>query len=97
MLGQGQDCRGLFQAVATTVIGAEDNPMLGPDNGRIVELEPGHAEDDRVMAEAGNVELDVFRVGADLELDGQCFLGESTGGDGASIDNFEFPRHGFGL
>ena len=83
--------------MVTTVVGAEDNPMLGPHNGRIVELEPGHAEDDRVVAEAGDVELNVFRVRADLELDGQCFLGESSGGDGASIDNFEFSRHGFGL
>jgi hypothetical protein len=62
-----------------------------------MELEPGHAEDGRVVAEAGDVELDGLRVGADLESNGSCFLGESTGGDGASVNHLELSWHGFGL
>jgi hypothetical protein len=51
-------------------VGAEDDLMLGPHNVRIVEFEPWHAENDRVVSEASDVELDTFRVGSDLELDG---------------------------
>jgi hypothetical protein len=37
------------------VIGTEDDPMMGPGDGGVVELEPRHAKDDRVAAEARNM------------------------------------------
>jgi hypothetical protein len=48
----------MVRTMAATVLGGEDDPMLGPLDERVVELEPGHAEDDRIVAETGNVELD---------------------------------------
>ena len=43
-----------------TVVRAEDDPTLGPRDEGVVECEPGHAEDNRVMTKACRVELDGF-------------------------------------
>jgi hypothetical protein len=78
------------------MLGAKDNPMLGPQDDGVVELEPRHAEDDWVVTETSNIELNGFRVWANLELDRQSFVGKRTGRDGTSVDDFKFSGHGFG-
>jgi len=67
------------------VVGAEDHSMLGPGDDRVVELEPGHPEDDWKVAEARGVELDDLGMRADVELDRESFMGDE---DGASVEGF---------
>jgi hypothetical protein len=74
------------------MVGAEDNPMLGPRDDGIVEREPRHAEDDWVMTKARDVELNVLCMRADFKLDRDGFVGDGAGRDGASINNLEVSR-----
>jgi hypothetical protein len=97
VLGQGQNGGWLLQTVAATVIGAEHESVLGPSDGWVVEFQPRHAKDDRIMAEAGNVELNIFCVVAYLELNWQGFLIDRTGRDWAPVDHLKLSGHGFGL
>jgi hypothetical protein len=87
----------LLRAMTATVLGGEDDPVLGPLDERVVEREPGHAENDRIVAETGDVELDGFRMGSDLEMHRHSFVGDSAGRDATSVDDFELSRRGFGL
>jgi len=57
-----------------------------------VEREPRHAEDDRVMTEARDVELDVFSMRSDLKLNRDGFVGDGAGRDGTPIDNLQVSR-----
>ena len=70
--------------------------MLGPHDVRVVSYEPGHAEDDRVAANTGDIELDCFFVGADRELNWRCFLDDKSGRTGATVHDFKYLWHGFG-
>ena len=72
-----------------TMIGAENNSSLRPRDRGIVEGQPRHAEDDRVMAEACNVERDVFHVRSDLKLDRNGCVGDGAGRYGAPINDLE--------
>jgi hypothetical protein len=78
----------------TAVAGIEYNPMLGPRNGGIMELEPSHTEDNWVVAEARDIELDIFCMRSDLKLDREGFLNDDAGRDRTSINNFEVSRSG---
>jgi hypothetical protein len=49
VLRQGLDGGWVFQAMRTAVAGTEDDSMLGPMDCWIVELEPGHAENDGIV------------------------------------------------
>jgi len=73
----------------TAIFRAKDNPILGPLNGGIVELEPRHAEDDWIMTEACDVELDAFGMGPDHKLQGDGFLGDGTGRNEAAVCKFK--------
>ena len=75
-----------------TVVGAKDNPTLGPRDGGIVDGEPRHAEDDWVVTEARDVELDVLYMRTDLELDEAGFLGDGAGQDRTAVNHFEVSR-----
>jgi hypothetical protein len=94
---QRLDRRGLLQTALGTIVGAEDHPILGPLDDGIVKLEPRHAEDDWVVAEAGNVELDIFCMGSGFELDWVGFVGDSAGRDRATVDHFELSWRVLGL
>jgi hypothetical protein len=78
----------LQQAVLAAVVGGEDDSMLGPGNIGVVELEPRHSEDDRVVAEARGTELDGLCVRTDLQLDGGCPLSDGTGQERTPIGDF---------
>ena len=71
------------------VVGGERKLVLGPVDGRVVELEPGHAENDWVVTKGRDVELDALGVRTDRELDRESFVGDNTGGNGASIGNLQ--------
>jgi hypothetical protein len=76
-----------------TMVGTENNLTLGPRDGGIVEREPRHAEDDRVMTEARSVELNVLCMRASLKLNWGGFVGDGAGGDGTPVDNLKVSRH----
>lgn len=85
-------CGRSLEAMRAAMVGVEDNAVLGPTDRRIMELEPRHTEDDRIVAEARDVELDGLGMRADLELDGKSLVGDDAGRDGTSISHFEVPR-----
>ena len=87
MVWKRLNCWRLLQAMSTTEVGAKNNPVLGPVDGWIMQLEPGHADDDRVATEARDVEPDVLSVRTELHLNGECFVRDGTGRDGTSIDD----------
>jgi hypothetical protein len=76
---------GLSQTVGAAEIGFEDELGLRPADHGVVEAEPGEAEKDRVLLEAGDVELDILSVRTDLESNRDGFEGDEAGGDGATI------------
>jgi hypothetical protein len=83
--------------VHTTKVRTKDNPVFGPVDGRVVELEPGHAENDWVVTKSRDVKLDVFGVRADFKANWKSLVGDGAGGDGTPIDNLEISRRIFGL
>ena len=83
--------------MAAAVVGAEGHSVLGPHDRWVVELEPGHAEDDRVVAKSRGIEAKGLSVRANFELDRYRIVREKTRSNGTAIDDFEFAGHGFGL
>jgi hypothetical protein len=59
-----------------------------------VAAEPGNAENDGVIADAADVEVAGFLVGADTE-GGRDGMSDRTGGYRAAIDNMEWAGDGF--
>jgi hypothetical protein len=77
------------RAMRAAVIGAEGNVELGPVDGWIVELNPRHTENDGVVGDARGFKLNVLGVRTDCELDRKGFVGDVTGGNGASIGDLQ--------
>jgi hypothetical protein len=86
-----------LQTIFATVVGIEDNPMLGPRDGGIMVLEPSHTEDDWVVTEARDVELDFFCMRSDLKLNRKSFVSDGAGRDRTPINNLKVSRSGFGF
>ena len=84
-------CMRLLEAVRAAVVGAKDKAIMRPKDGGIVDLEPGHSEDHGMVTEAHDIELDVFGVRSDLELDRS---GVVSDGDGSSIGEHQVSRLG---
>jgi len=80
----------------TAVVGAEDDAMLRPRDAWVVKLEPGRAENDRVVAEARDVELDVLCMRSDLQTDRVSLVGDGAGRNTAAIDDLYVLRGIFG-
>src|SRR5262245_39386941 len=70
------------------VVGVEDDTVLGPCDSRVVDLEPGHAENDWIVAEARDAELHVLCVRSDRKTDRESFVRDGARRDRAPIDDF---------
>jgi hypothetical protein len=54
-----------------------------------MDLEPGQAKNDRMVTEAGDVELDVLCMRPDLKLDRLGFLGDGAGRNGTTVNDLQ--------
>jgi hypothetical protein len=57
-----------------------------------MELEPRHAENDRIVSEVRDVESDVLCMRTDLELNRKRVMSDSARRNETSIRNLEFSR-----
>jgi hypothetical protein len=78
--------------MSAAVVRVEHNPVCGPTNGRVMELEPRYAEHDRILAQSRYVEASGLGMRANLELERQRFVGGGAGGDGTAIGNTHEQR-----
>jgi len=63
------------------VIGVEGDMEFGPVDSWVVELNPRHAEDNRVVGHTCDFKLNALSVGTDRELDGKGVVCDISGGD----------------
>ena len=74
--------------------GVEGDGIVLPVNDGIVAAEPGDSKDDRIVADAADIEGGGFAVGADAEGN-RDRVSDRARGDGLAIDDVEQARNGF--
>ena len=91
MLQERLESRRVFKATGPAKVRVELQLILGPAEDGLVQPVPGDAEEDGVVADLGDMELDVLNVRADIETDGTSLVGDA-GRYGASIGGFDLAQ-----